>query len=128
MVTIIGKVQINPSECKKMKFELCHVDTCFPDYWSGHHLPHIQIYPYPGMTLDNIKNQLLSELNCEAVAGSWDYEALQSEEFYEAARLAISELMSNDPDQTTFFNDLDIQDDDGCDSVCAYFVFVPVEE
>lgn len=25
----------------KIKLECSHVDTCLPDYWSGHHLPHV---------------------------------------------------------------------------------------
>jgi hypothetical protein len=31
------------------KFDIIHADTCLPDYWSGHHLPHVQIPVFNGM-------------------------------------------------------------------------------
>lgn len=37
-------VTVKPLEC-------CHADTCFPCYWSGYHLPHVQIPVWRGMTL-----------------------------------------------------------------------------
>lgn len=43
------------------KLECCHADTCLPDYWSGHHLPHVQIAVWRGMTL---------AIQCEAPCGT----------------------------------------------------------
>jgi uncharacterized protein with PIN domain len=40
-----------------MKFELCYADTCLSDYWSGHHLAHIQVLAYK-MTLDDLKKRV----------------------------------------------------------------------
>lgn len=108
-----------------LKLEACHADTCLADYWSGHHLPHVQIPVYNGMTLKAIKDSIKSELNEGAVMGS-DYELIQSEQFYKAARAAVNRMRPNVKGQRTFFKDLepvDNESDDCGDSVYAFFVF-----
>ena len=61
-----------------IKFECCHADTCLSDYWSGHHLPHVQIPVYRGMTLKEVKDAIRSELSQGAVMGSTDNARLLS--------------------------------------------------
>ena len=71
--------------------ECIHADTCLPDYWGGHHLAHIQVPVWNGMSLAELKKALMSELNEGAVAGSdaphdWD------EQWYAAARDAVQAI------------------------------------
>lgn len=108
-------------------FECCHADTCLSDYWSGHHLPHVSIIVWRGMTLDQIKNAIESELNQGAIAGSWNYEIIESDRFYEMAKNAVEAITPVNESQKTFFNDMEDTDDQDI-SIFAYFVFVPMGE
>lgn len=100
-------------------YTCAHADTCLSDYWGGHHLPHIQIYVWAGMTLRDIKDALQSEVSQGAFSGSSiDYDNIPYEAFKEAVE-AITPSSSHKGD--TFFNDVE-QEGDG-DSVCAFFVF-----
>lgn len=110
--------------------ECYHADTCLPDYWSGHHLPHVQIPVHKGMKLEEIKEALLSELNQGAIAGSANPELIESETWYHAAVNAVQAITPNDPDQVEFFMYLE-DDPEGewyDNSVYAFFVFCEVEE
>lgn len=89
-----------------MKFELYHADTCLSGYWSGHHRAHIAIQVWHGMTLKQIKDSLEDELRQGAIAGN---ERL--------AYLLSSDFVSPEEEK-------DIDDD--CESVYAYFVFMPL--
>ena len=71
--------------------ECCHADTCFPDYWGGHHLAHIQVPVWNGMSLAELKKALMSELNEGAVAGS-GYPGDHDEQWYAAARDAVQAI------------------------------------
>ena len=118
-----------------LKFECAHVDTCLPDYWGGHHLPHVQIYAQPGMSLKEIKSAIRSEISQGAVMGSTEYARFLSADFVEpdeekmadkvtrAAYAAINRIKPAKKGQRRFFTDVE-QDEDGFDSVFAYFVFV----
>lgn len=64
-----------------MKVYLAHADTCLPDYWSGHHLPHLQIPAHNGMTFAAVRRALESELAMGAVCGSDDNTRLLSSDF-----------------------------------------------
>jgi hypothetical protein len=119
-----------------MKFELNHADTCLSDYWSGHHLPHIQIPVYRGMSLKDIKQALRSELSMGCVMGSTDYARLLHDDFVgaenekladqvtRAAYAAINRVKPAKKGQRRFFTDIEQPTDDCCDSVYAFFVFV----
>jgi hypothetical protein len=110
-----------------MKLECAHADTCTPDYWGGHYLPHISIPVFHGMTLEQIKASLKDELNQDAIAGMI---SPRNDEWYIAAEEAITLIAPSDPNQTKFFMDLEpLQDTDDYDgySVYAYFVFVELE-
>ena len=120
-----------------IKFECCHADTCLPDYWSGHHLPHVQIPVYRGMTLKDVKSALRSELSQGAVMGSTDNarmlsadmvredEVKQADRVFRAACAAVNRIRLADKRKRKLFMDLEESTDDNCcDSVYAFFVFV----
>ena len=104
------------------KLEACHADTCLSGYWSGHHLPHLQTVVWHGMTLDELKAGLMSELNEGAICGSLDWEVSQSELLHAMMAQAIENITANH--DGPLFTDLELNDeDDGLDSVYAFFVF-----
>jgi len=121
-----------------IKFECCHADTCLSDYWSGHHLPHVQIPVWPGMTLKQVKSALHSELR-EYVSGSgeladaFSYDLSEdherTEELHKAAHDAIDALELADPTKDDCFTNLEeIDENDDCSgSVYAFFVFVEAD-
>ena len=114
-----------------MKYLLVHADTCLSDYWGGHHLPHVAVPVDGTITVKEVLDQVRSEINQGAFAGSFDQDLLDSEEFNAASLAALQELRElncnilNKP----AFPSLDPWEDDDCgESVMAYFVFVPEEE
>lgn len=119
-----------------MKLDICHVDTCLPDYWRGHHKAHLSIPVYRGITMKEIKRQLMSELAHGAIMGSdtvasflaCEYCNPEDEKFcisiHKAAMAAINRLKPAIKGKRKFFLDLEEnQEDDDC-TVYAYFVFV----
>lgn len=125
----------------KIKLECCHVCTCLPDYWSGHHLPHVQIPVYSGMSLKEIKSNIMNELRQGAVMGnskfaellSWDMVKPEDEKLADqvtkAAYAAVKRIKPSKKRQHKFFTDLEEVDEnnDYCDTVCAFFVFVEID-
>jgi len=122
-----------------MKLECVHADTCLPDYWSGHHLPHVQIAVYPGMTLAEIKRDIRSELSQGAVMGSSENARLlsadmvapgeekQADRLTRAAYAAVNRISPAKKGQRRFFTDIEETAEDGAESVYAFFVFVELE-
>lgn len=121
-----------------MKIECAHVDTCLPDYWSGHHMPHVQIAVYPGMTLAEIKREIRRELWQGAVSGSTDNARLlsagmvapgeekQADRLTRAAYAAVNRIKPAKKGQRRFFTDIEPAGD--CDEcVYAFFVFIESE-
>jgi hypothetical protein len=54
-----------------MKMTCAHAVTCLPDYWSGHHLAHVQIpVTRRKMSLAEIRRAIRSELRQGAVMGN----------------------------------------------------------
>ena len=123
-----------------IKFECCHADTCLSDYWSGHHLPHVQIPVYRGMSLKDVKSAIRSELSQGAVMGSSDNarllsadivrkdEAKQADRVTRAAYAAVNRMSLTDHRKRKLFMDVEECDEenDCCDSVYAFFVFVEI--
>lgn len=115
-----------------MKLECLHADTCLPDYWGGHHLAHIQIPVYRGMTLKAIKESIRDELRMGAVCGNDEIARLLSDDCVtdekradqvtRAAYAAVNRIKPARKGQRRFFTDLEEQDEDS-ESVYAYFVF-----
>jgi len=109
-----------------MKFELIHFGTCLPDYWGGHHLPHITIMAYP-MTLKQCKEYLKMEVYQDCVMGEYNNTDIE----YHAMIAAIDnlQLLDNKPDSAIVFSEfIDNNDDEGMDCPQAYFVFKQTEE
>lgn len=117
-----------------MKLELCHADTCLPEFWSGHHRAHVQIAVWPGMTMKDIREAIKSELSQGAVAGSDDLAFLLSTDYVgpdrekdadratRAAYAAVNRMRPARKCQRRFFTDIDVPTD-----VCAFFVFMPID-
>lgn len=104
-----------------------HADTCLPDYWSGHHLAHIQVPVDRDTTITQLRAALHSELSQGAIAGSDRRTRDDSEDFdnwLKAAHAAIDRDVRLKHPRTTMrpFRDLETQLDDDY-SVYAFFVF-----
>ena len=122
------------------KLECAHADTCLADYLSGHHLPHVQIAVWNGMTMRQLKQAIRDELRQGAVMGSTDEARLLSadmvapEEEKRADRLtraayaAVNRLKPAKKGARRLFKDLEKTPDDyDGESVYAFFVFVEAE-
>lgn len=108
---------------KKVKFECCHVDTCLSGYWSGHHLPHVQIPVWRGMSLKQIKEEISNELKFGYVMGNDDNARLLSSDMVRpgeeqlsdkvtrAAYAAINRMKPAKKGQRKFFTDLEEEED-----------------
>lgn len=106
--------------------ECVHADTCLPDYWAGHHLPHISVPVWHGMTLRQLKDALTHELRAGAIAGSADWQVTESGAFYRRAIAAVRRIRPAKKGVRRLFLDLeDPADPEAWDSesVYAYFVF-----
>ena len=122
----------------RYQLECIHADTCFPDYWGGHHLAHIQVPVWNGMSLTELKKALMSELNEGAVAGS-GYPGDHDEQWYAAARdavraieaFAVRAIEAKTPAVSAAENLFPLLipqgDDDDVPTVYAFFVFRPTE-
>lgn len=120
-----------------MKLALAHADTCLADYWGGHHLPHVQIPVWHGMTMVEVKNAIRDELRQGAVMGSTDAARLLSadmvapaeekraDQLTRAAYAAVDKLRPAKKGARRLFLDLDENTGDDCngESVYAFFVF-----
>lgn len=113
-----------------MKYTVEHADTCLSDYWGGHHLPHVSMPVDGATTVKEVLDGVRSELNQGAVAGSLDWETVESEEFHAACMKAVQELTELNVDilDKPAFPNLEVWGDDCSESVMAFFVFVPEEE
>ena len=119
---------VKPLEC-------CHADTCLSDYWSGHHLPHVHIPVWRGMTLAQIKAAILAELG-ECIQGAdadflhdWrdEHDQARADAWHRRARAAVHRMKPAKKGQRRFFLDLEPQTEDDTETVYAFFVFRPLE-
>lgn len=122
-----------------MNLEVIHVDTCLPGYWGGHHNAHICVPVWNGMTFNELKSSLHSEIAQGAVCGSDTITELLSlggdfsdEEIsiaYQAAQDAVDGIvLSESANPENLFADLDLVDpDDEGETVYAYFLIVDTE-
>lgn len=105
------------------KLECIHADTCLPDYWGGHHLPHFSIPIYRGMKVSDLRRDLLSELSQGCIAGSQDWKVTESDIFHKRARAAIKRIKHVNGGNRLVFQDMDIlEEDDIHDSIHAFFI------
>lgn len=119
-----------------MNFEIVYVNTCLPDYWSGHHKAHVCIPVWNGMTFNELKSSLHSEIAQCAVCGSdtiaemlslsGDFSDEATSTAYQAAHDAVDAItLSESANPNHLFSNLDL-DDDG-ETVYAYFLIVDTE-
>ena len=99
-----------------MHYTLAHAATCLPDYWGGHHLPHISVPVYRSMTAGALRGALRAEVIMGAITGA-ETPAEDDDSAYAAMLDAVQELevLREHP-----FADLEEEED-----VCAFFVFLP---
>lgn len=71
-----------------MKLNCMLADTCLPDYWSGHHLAHVQIPVDGRTTFKQVRDAIRSELRQGAVMGSDDNARLLSDDFVDDEKQA----------------------------------------
>ena len=110
-----------------MKLICAHADTCLPDYWGGHHLPHVAVPVSRGTTFADLRAAILDELRMGAVAGAdaTPDTTYECDAWYDAAREAVErDVQPRDPGVEYPFRDLQDSDDEDAESVYAYFVFV----
>lgn len=121
-----------------MKLQCLHADTCLPDYWGGHHLPHISVPVTREMTIGELREALMEELRWGAVAGSTDDARLLSADIIDpkeekradaltrAAYAAIRRDVRMKKSGARYpFPELEPSTEEDDDySVYAYFVFV----
>ena len=110
-----------------IKLHCLHVDTCLPDYWGGHHLPHIAVPVDRETTIETLRDSLMGEIWQGAIMGSdprtFD-DAEEYEEMLDAMRNAIKEdVHLRDKRMRYPFPDLEKETEETDCSVMAYFVF-----
>lgn len=108
-----------------ISLRLCsHAGVMLPDYWSGHHLPHLSFPIRDGMSLADVKEELKSEANQGAWCGSVDHEETESEAFYNRAIEAIDGItLREDAQDGQLFDGIIEDDSEDVESPMAYFVF-----
>lgn len=112
-----------------MKLICAHADTCLPDYWGGHHLPHVAVPVSRDTTFADLRSMIIDELRAGAVAGAdaTPEDTYENDEWYYAAiRAVMCDVQPPDRGVEYPFHDLDVSDDEdeGSESVYAYFVFI----
>lgn len=121
-----------------MKLNCIHADTCLPDFWGGHHLPHIQISVDPHMTIVDVRRAIKAELRMGCVMGSSDdarllsHDVIRPEEEKRADALTRAVYDAVDRDvrlkrnaSRRPFRAIEVSEDG--DSVYAYFVFMEAQ-
>lgn len=135
MFCIFDKIE-TPEKVYRGGWECIHADTCLPDYWGGHHLPHVQIPVIPGMSLSDIKAAIRSEIAQGAVAGSNDDAILlscdwapdrlidQANATLKGVIASVDRIKPAVKGKRKFFTDIEVSEEN---DVYAYFVFRRVQ-
>lgn len=112
-----------------MKLICTHSDTCLPDYWGGHYLPHVAVPVSRDTTFADLRTAIINELRMGAVAGAdaTPEDTYENDEWYNAACEAVErDVQLRDSSDEYPFRDLDSGEGEDEDSVpvYAYFVFI----
>lgn len=102
-----------------MKIAVAHADTCLPDSWGGHHLPHVSVCAYP-RSFASIRREILSEVSNGYIAG--DVELLNRAPMSKIRAAVRRDIRPAKKGDRLAFRD--IQPDEDGDMVQAYFVFI----
>lgn len=117
---------------KRLNLTCAHAGTCLPDYWGGHHLAHISVPVYNGMTPKALREALHAEVSQGAVGGNDERTRDDSgnigDAWYKAAHAAINrDIKPAKKGARNLFPELDKGQDTDY-SVYAYFVFIDNDE
>lgn len=112
-----------------MKLEICHTDTCLPDYFSGDARPWLCVPVTNRTSCTSLRADLHSELNQGAIGGNdpitRDDSGPEGDKWFKAAHAAINRcVVPRVKGNRRPFADLEDCTDDDCESVYAYFVFI----
>jgi len=112
-----------------MKLLCAHADVCLPDYWGGHHLPHVAVSVNHDTSFAALRSAIIDELRMGAVAGAdaTPEDTYENDEWYKAALEAVErDVRPCDPSFQYPFRNLESSEDEDEDSesVYAYFVFI----
>lgn len=111
-----------------MKLTCALADVCLPDYWGGHHLPHVAVPVSRDTTFADLRSMIIDELREGAVDGGADAtpdDTYENEDwYYSAIRAVMCDVQPPDRSIKYPFHYLDSSEDDGSESVYAYFVFI----
>lgn len=107
----------------KLKLTCALADVCLPDYWGGHHLPHVAVPVHRDLTFADLRAAIIDELQAGAVAGALatPEDTYENKEWFAAAIRAV--MCDVQPLHPYPFRDLDSSADEDSESVYAYFVF-----
>ena len=131
MTTYIPPINTKLTVSMRPKLEWCHADTCLPDYWSGHHLPHVQIAVDNSTTIGDVRAAIRREIRDGAIMGNCDIARLlgadivrENEEalanaFTRAAYAAVNKIKAT---KRRPFTHLSPSTGDDDETVWAYFV------
>ena len=103
--------------------EVCQLDTCLPDYFTGYHFPVVAIPVYNGMTKKDIADAIKLEINA-----TWDYltygdtDKVFTEKEMKLFDTFCKELETNEPDQIVIsgLEEPEGEDNDMYDNVYMY--------
>jgi len=110
-----------------MKLICAHADTCLPDYWGGHHLPHVAVMVNRHTTFADLRTAIIHELRMGAVAGAdaTPEDTYENDEWYKAALgTVMCDVQPRDPSVEYPFRDLSSSENENSEPVYAYFVFI----
>lgn len=110
-----------------MKLTCALADICLPDYWGGHHLPHVCVPVSRDTTFADLREAIIGELWAGAVAGAdaTPETTYECDAWYHAACEAVErDVQPRDPGVEYPFRHLDSSEDEDSVPVYAYFVFI----
>lgn len=89
---------------KKQFTEVCHLDTCLPDYFSGYSFPVIAIPAFNGMTRGDLADEIESE-----ISATWDYLVGEDDRQFSESDMQLfetfcKELRDSNPDEIIYSN------------------------
>lgn len=122
-----------------MKVTIAHADTCLPDYWGSHHLPHVMIPAYP-QSFASVRRAIADEIRMGAVMGADDDARLLSADMVRPCEESRADMLTRKvyaainrdikparKGDRLAFRDVEVSDDCG-ESVYAYFVIIVESE
>lgn len=122
-----------------MKMNCCHADTCLPDYWRGHHLPHVMTpVTRRKMSFAEIRRLIREELRQGAVMGNGEDAELLRADYVSnewranmltrAAHAAVNRDVKGAKPGARYVDTGVSEFGDDCETVYLYFVFTISED